>query len=33
MPPLLVEVASASTVAYDRGAKRNGYFLAGVRSI
>jgi hypothetical protein len=31
MPPLLVEVASPSTVAYDRGAKRNGYFLAGVR--
>jgi hypothetical protein len=31
MPPLLLEVASASTFAYDRGAKRNGYFLAGVQ--
>jgi hypothetical protein len=31
MPPLLVEVACESTVAYDRGAKRNGYFLAGVQ--
>jgi hypothetical protein len=30
MPPFIVEVASASTVGYDRGAKRNGYFLAGV---
>lgn len=31
MPPLLLEIASEGTVAYDRGAKRNGYFLAGVQ--